>query len=378
MPGRMRGITPAIVIVGLVVTALAGPGGTSQGSALASAIRAKLQQAKIPGAIVGVWRGGTQIYARGIGVADTATGQPMTADLHVRVGSVTKSFVVTAVLQLADEGKVGLGDPIGKYLPGVPGGNRITIRELAAMRSGLFSYSNLIVPKVVARDPARQWAPAELLRLGFGHRPLFAPGSQFDYSNTNTVLLGLVVEKVSGLSLSAYLERHILRPLHLSQTLLPRGAGLASPYAQGYTNWTPRGYSAPGGKLLNATGWNPSWGWAAGGMISTLDDLHKWARDLATGSLLTPAAQRQREQFRTAPGEGGATYGLGLMNYDGWIGHDGNIAGYITFPFYLPAEKTTLVVILNSNANVLGAVSVMRAITKIITPKHLWPEPPPE
>jgi D-alanyl-D-alanine carboxypeptidase len=342
---------------------------------LTRTIQAQLREAAIPGAIVGVWRGDRQLYRRALGVRDIATGRPMATNFRTRIGSVTKSFVVTAVLQLVDQGKVGLDDPIAKYVRGVPNGNRITIRQLAGMRSGLYSYTNTIIPRAIARQPQRQWTVPELLRISFRRAPLFAPGRAFDYSNTNTLLLGLVVENVSGQSLSAYLEQSILRPERLTRTLFPRGAEFPSPHAEGYTNWTPTGFGDPLERGLNATDWNPAWGGAAGAMISTLDDLRRWAPALATGRLLRPATQRERVRFRTAPGEGGATYGLGLMNYGGWVGHDGNIAGYITFPFYLPAERTTLVVMLNANSNPLGAVNLMRAITRIITPRHLWPDP---
>src|SRR5919106_1419838 len=338
---------------------------------LTRSIRADIRKADIPGVIVGVWRPGRAPYRRGFGVRNTTTDRPMTTKLHSRIGSVTKSFVVTAVLQLVDQGLVGLDDPIGKYVPGVPSGDVVTIRQLAAMRSGLYSYTNDIVPDAVAADPHRQWTVPELLDLSFSRPLVFEPGTEFDYSNTNTVLLGLVVEQVSGQSLAAYIDEHISEPLGLTHTVLPTGAEFPSPHARGYTDW-----GQPKGKVANATDWNPSWASAAGAMISRLSDLRKWSRVLGTGKLLTPATQRQREQFLTAPGEGGATYGLGLMNYGGWIGHDGNLAGYITFPFYLPSQRTSMVVMLNSNVNVLGSVALMRAITKVITPNDLWPKPP--
>jgi len=132
----------------------------------------------------------------------------------------------------------------------------------------------------------------------------------------------------------------------------------------------------PDGKIVNSTDWNPSWGWAAGAMISTLDDLHTWIPDLATGKLLTPATQREREQFLPAPQEGeGAEYGLGLENQNGWIGHNGNIVGYLTYPYYLPSKKITMVVLLNSS-NVLGSWALIQAMTKIISPDHPWPNLP--
>jgi D-alanyl-D-alanine carboxypeptidase len=376
-----------MVLVGLV----AGCGGssTSQASstqqsardrALTTSIDAALQQSSIPGAIVGVWQEGKAPYVRSFGVRDTATGQPMATNLYQRIGSTSTSFVVTAVLQLVDQGKVGLDDPIDAYVPGVPDGPKITIRQLAGMRSGLYKYSGDIVPKVVASDPQRQWMPQQLLGISFNHPLLFPPGTEFDYSDTNTILLGLVVETASGQPLDAYIDQHILGPDHLAHTVYPTGAALPAPHAEGYTNWTPQGLAQPNGATLNATDWNPSWAGAAGAMISTLDDLRTWTRDLATGRLLKPTTQAQRMQFLPAPEAGaGAQYGLGIENHDGWIGHSGNIAGYMTQPMYLPSQRMTMVVLVNSNAEVSDFVKLTQAITNIISPANPWPstaEPP--
>src|SRR5262245_36193500 len=150
----------------------------------------------------------------------------------------------------------------------------------------------------------------------------------------------------------------------------PADATLPSPHARGYTKM-------PDGKIVDGTDWNPSWGWASGQMVSTADDLHIWARDLATGKLLTPAAQREREKFQPAPSEGdGALYGLGVEYQFGWIGHNGNI--YQTYAYYLPSEKTTMVVMVNSNADAGAVWDFIRGIVKIITPDHPWPAPPSE
>jgi D-alanyl-D-alanine carboxypeptidase len=328
-----------------------------------------MQQASVPGAIVGVWQDGAAPYVRAFGVRDTASGAPMATNLHMRIGSLTKTFIVTAILQLVDQGKVGLDDPIGKYVLGVPNGDAITIRQLAAMRSGLYSYTDVAVP-ALASQPQRRWRPEELLEISFRHPPLFPPGAEFDYSNTNTVLLGLVVEKVSGLSLNTYIAEHITRAENLDHTVFPTDPALPSPRAQGYTK-------TPEGKLVDATDWNPTWTWAAGQMISTVDDLHVWARDVATGKLLSPAIQREREQFLLAPSEGeGSLYGLGLENQNGWIGHNGNIAGYQTYAYYLAPQRTTMVVLVNSNTDPIGVWNLVGEITKVISPDHLWPPPP--
>jgi D-alanyl-D-alanine carboxypeptidase len=178
-----------------------------------------MQQASIPGAIVGVWQDGAAPYVRAFGVRDTASGEPMATNLYMRIGSLTKTFTVTAVLQLVDQGKLGLDDPIGKYVLGVPDGGAITIRQLAAMRSGLYNYTDEVTP-TLASAPQRQWRPEELLAISFRHPPRFPAGTEFDYSNTNTVLLGLVVEKVSGQSLNTYIDERIARAENLAHGLL--------------------------------------------------------------------------------------------------------------------------------------------------------------
>jgi D-alanyl-D-alanine carboxypeptidase len=186
------------------------------------------------------------------------------------------------------------------------------------MRSGLYNYGDDTNPKM-PQEPFRQWTPQELLAIAFRHPPLFPPGSAFDYSNTNTVLLGVVVEKVSGQSLKSFIEQNILKPEGLAHIVFPAGGEFPSPHSQGY-------FRLPDGKIVDATDWNPSWGWAAGNMISTLDDLRVWTRDLAIGKLISPAMKQEQQQFLPAPGEGeGALYGLAMENQNGWIGHNGNI-----------------------------------------------------
>jgi D-alanyl-D-alanine carboxypeptidase len=328
-----------------------------------------MDEASVPGAIVGIWQDGAEPYVQAFGVRDTATGEPMSTDLFMRVGSVTKTFTTTAVLQLVDQGEVGLDDPIDAYVPGVPNGEAITIRHLAAMRSGLPDYGEVVIP-LLPGEPQRQWTPQELLEIGFSSPPLFPPGTPFDYSNTNTALLGLVVEKASGRPLDDYIAEHITGPGALDHTSVGDTAAFPSPHARGYTRTSD-------GSTVDATDWNPSWGYGAGNMISTLDDLSDWARVLADGTLLTPATQREREQFLPAPSEGaGSLYGLGVEYQNGWIGHNGNIVGYQAYAYRLPDEGTTMVVLVNSNVDPLGVWNFVTEIVGIVSPDHPWPGPP--
>jgi D-alanyl-D-alanine carboxypeptidase len=373
-------------LVALVLAALAGPMAVANGrsrsraAALTAAIEREQLQASIPGVLVGVWQRGSAPYVKAFGVRDKATGQPMGTKLHMRIGSETKTFVGTALLQLVDRGKVALDSPISSYLARVPHGNAITIRDLADMRSGLFNYTN---NRAFARAwfaaPRRAWTPQQLLAYGFGKPVMFPPGTSYDYSNTNTVLLGLVVEKVSHEPIAVYIKRHILKPEHLIHTSFPTGAEFPAPHAQGYTNNTVNCLVSAGRacrRIVNATNWSPSWGWAAAAMISTLDDLHRWARDVATGKLLTPASQQQRLRFN-ATGVRHIGYGLALNNSNGWIGHNGGVPGYQSLTIYLPSESATVVVLINTNINPPDARTPLvnqlgESITRIITPKHVY------
>ncbi|MFD4604982.1 serine hydrolase domain-containing protein [Streptomyces sp. NPDC058464] len=340
-----------------------------------------MREADVPGVTVGVWTPGQSDYVRSFGVANKATGQKMSPDLYMRIGSETKTFTVTALLQLVDEGRVGLDDPIGKYVDGVPGGDRITLRDLAGMRSGLFNYSeDAGFFKALTSDPQRAFTPQQLLAYSFRHPVMFQPGEKFSYSNTNLILLGLLVEKESGQPLGDYLEQHVLKPAGMSHTLFPTGNEFPAPHAQGYTNQTATG------KVQETAGWNPSWGWAAGAMISNLDDLRTWARTVATGvfpdgaTMVGPVVQKQR---LTTPSTGiqGAGYGLGIFDVQGWIGHNGSLPGYESLTVYLPSTRTTVVVLLNTDISYKGDIEPStlfgQAITRVVSPDHVFNLPVP-
>ncbi|OLZ65653.1 serine hydrolase [Streptomyces amritsarensis] len=345
---------------------------------LDDAITAAMREADIPGVGVGLWIDGDEAYVRAFGTSDKTTGAPIKTDMHTRIGSVTKTFTITGVLQLVDDGKVRLDAPISTYLDGVPGGEKITVRQLAEMRSGLYNYTEdsrwLAAFKA---DPYRAWTPQQLLDIAFRHPADFAPGARWEYSNTNTVLLGLLVEKISGRPLHAYLEQEVFEPVGLDATSLPTGAEITSPFVHGYTNFTPDGAT------VDASQWNPSWAWSAGAMISTIDDLHSWVPTLVSGRLpdgdrlLEPGTQAQR--LRMLPtGHPGVGYGLGISAIAGWIGHNGELPGYETVAVRLPQDRATMVIVVNSDADgKFGSLSTLIAskVTEIVTPEHVWALP---
>ncbi|UUU23706.1 serine hydrolase domain-containing protein [Streptomyces sp. DSM 40750] len=352
------------------------PGGLEPALAtrLDKAVEGVRREAGIPGVAVGLWMPGKGCYVRATGVADTATGRPMTTDQFMRIGSETKTFTVTALLELVDDRRIGLDDPISAYIGGVPNGDRITLRHLAEMRSGLFPYSaDPDFAQALLSDPSRSFTPRELLAYGFRHPNTFAPGEKFQYSNTNLILLGLVIEKVSGHRLRDFIDERVLRPARLRHTLFPEGREFPEPHARGYTNQTLSG------DIEDATDWNPSWAWAAGAMISDLRDLRRWARIVATGTLLSPETQRERLKMLPT-GFPGTDYGLGIFETGGWIGHNGSIPGYQSVTVHLPSKKATLVLLLNTDVTHEGqepSSLLARAITEIVTPENVYDRPAP-
>src|SRR5919201_1753444 len=269
--------------------------------AFSPAIQRQFQQAldqtvanpTVPGAIVGIWVPGRGTWIGTAGLADRATKRPMQVQDYTRIGSMTKTFIGTLVLQLVGEGKLGLDDPIQRWAPRVPNAQHITVRELLNMSSGLYNYGEdkqgwvrqAFAP--TGQALARQWTPQQLVQVAIAHKPYFPPGKGFHYSNTNTILLGMIIEQITGQPVEKMLRTRILQPLGLTHTVFPTTAAMPSPHLHGY--------SAEGGPLteVNTTA-NMSWGWTAGNMISTLGDVHTWAQAVATGRLLSPALQKQR------------------------------------------------------------------------------------
>jgi D-alanyl-D-alanine carboxypeptidase len=282
---------------------------------------------------------------------------PMTADVNQRIGSVTKTFTVTALLQLAEEGKLSLDDPIEQYVEGMPNGDA-TLGELAAMRSGIPSYTfDEEFQNILFTDPNRVWEPQQLVDLVKGVEPMFAPGTMTFYSNTNLVLLGMVIEQVADAPIQDVMKDQILEPLGLDATFMPTDGGYPDPHPQGYTM-----QGVDGEEPADATDWNPSWGWTAGAMISDLDDLLVWGEALGTGEgILSSEMQAERlDSFdfdipvyagpgATAPQTPARAYGLGLGLALDWYGHEGELPGFNTYVQHYEPLGITMVVMANSD-----------------------------
>jgi D-alanyl-D-alanine carboxypeptidase len=269
-----------------------------------------------------------------------------------------------------EDGMLSLDDPISDYVDDIPN-SQATLRQVANMTSGIPSYTlQESFQNDIFGDPLQVLTPDELLDYVRGLPPDFAPGEGWTYSNTNYVLLGMVVEQVTGQPIAEVMDERILRPLGLRETSFPgESADLPSPHLRGVTN-----QGQPQGQTADATNWNPSWGWTAGEMISTLGDLGVWGRALGTGEgILDPATQTLRlDSFLDSPPpmtpELG--YGLGLLHLGAWIGHSGELPGFNTTAYYNAELETTVVVMANSDIAVDGAnpaPSTLSAVIEVLT-----------
>lgn len=301
------------------------------------------------------------------GVADLSTKKSIKSEYRFRIGSVTKTFTATTVLQLVGENRIQLDDPIEKWLPGlIQGngydGNQITIRQLLNHTSGIAEYLKSKDADIM--NAKKTYTAEEIVKIGLSLPPDFSPGKGWLYSNTGYVILGMLIEKITGNSYAEEIEKRIIEPLDLSNTFLPGN----SPVIPGKNH--ARGYMKidETSELKDMTYYNPSLANSAGDMISNADDLNKFFSFLLGGKLLKE--RELKEMLTTVPIEGkgvGDGYGLGiyetkLPNGVSVWGHGGAIPGFTTFVGGVMGGKHTLAV----NINSLGAMDVFTQFNKMM------------
>lgn len=294
-----------------------------------------------PGTAVLVMVDGKPVLRKGYGMADVEKGVKVTPDMIFRIASVTKQFTAVAVLQLVQAGKVSLTDPITKYVPDFDTqGKTITIENLLTHTSGLHNVTALddFLPQSTS-----DLKPIEVANLIAGKPLEFEPGSQFKYSNTNYVLLGMLIEKVSGRTYAENLESSIAKPLGLADTRYSRDDALTPRHARGYDQessgrWAPM-------KTLSMT--QP---FAAGALESTVDDLAKWTQALADGKAVD-SKLLERAWTPYEPTEGPSDYGYGWFirteSGERWIGHNGGIFGFQSAAVWIPEKKVFVAILRN-------------------------------
>ncbi|GAA2282381.1 MULTISPECIES: serine hydrolase domain-containing protein [Kitasatospora] len=281
-------------------------------------IQRLLDQAVSPGGLPGILaeiRDGDRRWSGTAGTADTATGRKRSPQDRFRIGSISKSFVATVMLQLAAEGRLSLDDAVERWLPGIVRGNghdggTVAIKMLLNHTSGIFNYTD--DQEALNRDEIH--TPESIAQIAMSHPATFAPGSDWAYSNTNYVLAGMIIERASDRALADEITDRIADPLGLTGTYLPHGSDptIREPHSRHYTKLFQTDSDAP---VYEATELDPAMFWAAGGMISTAQDLNRFFSALLGGRVLPP--NQQRDMFTTLPTRGWlphTTYGLGISS----------------------------------------------------------------
>jgi D-alanyl-D-alanine carboxypeptidase len=353
------------MIIGMALSGCSG-GDSSSEPAFATAARPRIDQllkdTMTTGAVVYV-QAPSGTWLASFGTAVRGANAPIPTTAHFRVGSVTKTWTGTVILQLVQEGKLSLSDPVGKFITNVPNGNAITIEQLLAMRSGLFNYTaDLAFNQTLDSQPNKVWTTSEMLSIAFSHPVDFAPGAAFGYSNTNTVLLGLIIEQLTGTSAANAINTRLFSPLGMTNTFLPpqSDTSLPPPFPHGY-QWGTNAETATGEALsperqaaaangalqpTDVTNVNTSWAWTAGSGISSATELAQYVQRLVGGGYLNAEMQAKRLASCTPiqPSDpNSASYCLGLAKFGTFYGHTGEIPGFNTFMGFDPATQTTLI-----------------------------------
>jgi D-alanyl-D-alanine carboxypeptidase len=331
--------TAVALTAGFAAPAMAAGAGDGGHDATRKAVRAAVQDG-VPGVTLTA-RDGASAWSTTAGVGNIKTHAPRSADDRYRVGSITKTFVSTVLLQLEAEGRLSLDDTVEKWLPGVVHGNghdgsRITVRQLLNHTSGIFNYTadETFGRTYFLKDGFFQHrydtkTPEQLVAVAMGHQPDFAPGTSWNYSNTNYVVAGMVIQKVTGRSYGEEIRRRVIDPLHLTATSVPgTRVTVPQPSSRAYSKLA----QTATGPTYDVTRLNPSLASSAGEMISDSADLDRFYAALLKGRLLPPKQLKEMKTTVAVEGIPNAGYGLGLIDRElscgvrVW-GHDGGIHG---------------------------------------------------
>lgn len=349
---------------------------TSGGSALKTidpaALHAVIEDATkemlVPGALVLIRTPAGEVTTA-VGTTELGGRTPPEAGTHFRIASNTKTMTAALTVLLVQDGKLGFDDPVSEYVPDVPNGDNITVAQLLTMRSGLFGYSaDPAMANILDSDPDKAWTPREVLDIAFSHPPQFAPDAEYEYSNTNYALLGLIVEKVGGKPLSAQMADRLFSPAGMTETSLPAAddTSIPAPYSHGYMyggsffaladDPYPADMQAEmrAGTLkpIDYTNQNSSYATAAGAAISTADDLATWMEALVTGAVFNTEYQKLwldslRPEDPDAPDGQKYGYGISYQRFGpnaAMYYHGGELPGFNSFMGHDPDNDVTLVV----------------------------------
>jgi D-alanyl-D-alanine carboxypeptidase len=338
-------------------------GGNDQNNQIDTQLRQQLntitgnyqQEYAIPGVLAGIWIPGKEELIINQGVSSLEQQTPIQVGDYTRIASITKSFTTTVILQLAQEKRLDLQKPLSFYLPELNIQNKdATVVTLVNMRSGIYNYTeDQEFALEFVENPLEKVTDQHLVDVADRNKVYFAPNADWHYSNTNTVILGMLIEKITGHSAGEEITDRIINKLGMSHTVYPTQPALPTPYLNGYA-FEP---------LENFTYTDPSYSSASGAIVSTLHDLKKWGKALGTGrplltqemhairlNSLTPINPTTCRDDQPRPPTNCPEYdkyGLGIGEINGWIGHTGDYLGYTSLVMYNPKNQATIVILTN-------------------------------
>jgi D-alanyl-D-alanine carboxypeptidase len=388
--------TPSTPGASATTTAAAGSASTNPAlktidpRAFQAVVETIAEQLKVPGAMV-VLRTPQGNFNAAVGTTELGAQAPPAANTHFRIASNTKTMTAALIVLLAQDGKLKFSDPVSSYVPDVPNGENITVAQLLKMRSGLYGYSaDPALAAAMDADPAKAWTPQEALDIAFRHPPQFAPDASYEYSNTNYALLGLVAEKVGGRPLAQQFQERLFGPVGLTQTSLPAtdDTSMPAPYSHGYMYGgsfyaladdpypAEMQAAAQAGTLqpIDYTNQNSSYATAAGGAISTADDLATWMKALVSGKVFN-ADYHQQWLTSVQPEDPGAPdgqkygYGISYQRFGpnaAMYYHGGELPGFNSFMGYDPDNDVALVIWTNLTLSPEGKTTAQGMLATIL------------
>jgi len=358
--------------------------------AFQTVVEAAVKQLKVPGAMV-LLRTPQGNFNAGVGTTELGVHIPPAANTHFRIASNTKTMTGALIVLLAQDGKLKLSDPVSTYIPDVPDGENITVAQLLKMRSGLYGYTaDPALAAAMDANPGKAWTPQEVLAIAFRHPPQFAPDASYEYSNTNYALLGLIAEKVGGRPLAQQFADRLFGPVGLTQTSLPAAddTSMPAPYSHGYMYGgsfyaladdpypADMQAAAQAGTLqpVDYTNQNSSYATAAGGAISTADDLAAWMKALVSGKVFNADYHQQwltslQPEDPAAPDGQKYGYGISYQRFGpsaAMFYHGGELPGFNSFMGYDPDNDVALVIWTNLTLSPDGRTTAQAMLPTVL------------
>jgi len=332
-----------------------------------AALDSVIDNTHVTGLVAGVWAPNEGIDLEySAGLANVNTQEPMSTDMIFRIGSNTKTMTVTVLLQLVDEGLISLEDKLSEYLPDFPRADEVTIEMLTNMRSGIYSFteSDSFI-NTWSENPTKFWHTDSLIKIAASNPYYFDPGTGFHYSNSNTVIIGKIINMLTGTSLESNVRSRIVNPLGLINTMyLIAGTELPGFHSCAYF----MGYFDPDYPEYSES-IDISWANAAGAAISTLSELKIYVESLTNGYFLSEGLQEKRMICHEMNTQSEVWYGMGILTYKGFYGHNGGLPGYSSLMVNSPERNCTVVIWYNCKLDDSDPTSLLKIIPGTIYPE---------